>query len=84
MLSFFLLDVIIMDKSGLTLSSPFCFDGNQAENRRRWCCNFENYLLAINLVTEPADEHGTYPSTNRLFDVSIFEAVYFHDLAVFG
>ena len=53
-----------MDALGLAPPSQLSFDGNQAENWRKWKRSFENFLLAINSVTQPADEHGVYPAAN--------------------
>jgi hypothetical protein len=41
------------------------FDGNQAENWRKWKRSFENYLLAIDSVVQPYDEtNNRWPVAN--------------------
>lgn len=51
---------------GLHLSPPseLCLDGNLAENWRKWKRNFENYLIAINLVAQPKNADGSWPDGN--------------------
>lgn len=39
-------------------------DGNVAENWRKWRRCFENYLIAVNCIAKPPDEHGVYPAAN--------------------
>jgi hypothetical protein len=53
-----------MDALGLSPPTQLSFDGNLGENWRRWKRNFENYLLAINSVTEPIPENGVIPVGN--------------------
>ena len=53
-----------MDGLGLAPPSELCLDGNLAENWRKWRRNFENYLVAINLVAQPLQENGQWPATN--------------------
>ena len=50
--------------TGLGLAAPgeLCLNGNLAENWRKWKRNFENYLVAINLVTQPRQENGDWPA----------------------
>ena len=53
-----------MDALGLSPPSSLSFEGNLAENWRRWRRNFENFLLAINSVAAPAGEDGRFPVGN--------------------
>ena len=53
-----------MDGLGLAAPGEFCLDGNLAENWKKWRGNFENYLVAINLVTQPCQENGDWPAAN--------------------
>ena len=51
---------------GLCLDAPgeLCSDENLAEKWRKWRRNFENYLVPINLVTQPRQENGHWPAAN--------------------
>jgi len=49
---------------GLKPPTELCFDGNVSENWRKWKRSFDNYLLAINLVTTPAGGDGVDPPGN--------------------
>ena len=53
-----------MDGLGLAAPGELCLDGNLAENWKKWRRNFENYLVAINLVTQPCQENGDWPAAN--------------------
>jgi len=53
-----------MDGVHLSPASELCLDGNLAENWRKWKRNFENYLIAINLVAQPKDTDGNWPNGN--------------------
>ena len=53
-----------MDGLGLAPPNEWCLDGNLAENWRKWRQNFENYLVAINLVAQPLQENGQWPAAN--------------------
>ena len=52
-----------MDALGLAPPSQLSFDGNQAENWRKWKRNFENFLLAINSVVQPYADNA-WPAGN--------------------
>ena len=56
-----------MDGLGLAPPNEWCLDGNLAENWRKWRRNFENYLVAINLVAQPLQENGQRPAANAGF-----------------
>jgi len=49
---------------GLKPPSELSFDGNVGENWRKWRRSFENYLLAVNLVTAPVVGGQQEPAGN--------------------
>ena len=55
-----------MDALGLSPPGELVFDGNVSDGWRQWRRRFENYLTAINLVAEPADENGVFPAGNTV------------------
>lgn len=53
-----------MDALGMQPPGELSFEGNVSENWRKWRRQFENYLIAINLIAGPADEDGNFPAGN--------------------
>ena len=49
---------------GLKPPGELSFEGNVAENWRKWCRQFQNYLRAINLVQEPVVDRNNPPAGN--------------------
>lgn len=54
-----------MEGLGLAPPAELSLEGNLAESWRRWSRSFANYLMAINLVAEPADADGAFPAANN-------------------
>ena len=53
-----------MDGLGLDAPGELCSDENLAEKWRNLKRNFENYLVPINLVTQPRQENGHWLAAN--------------------
>lgn len=54
-----------MEHFNLVCPAELSFEGNVAGNWKKWKRNFENYLFAVDLVAEPADDEGTFPDANE-------------------